>query len=180
AGGLGSARDPARDARRSRARSARPEADSDPVTGASAASSGRVGVSVVVLAGGRSARFGSPKLEAQLEGRPLLAHVLELAAHLSDDIVVAVPAAGAMWELPGNVRVVRDRESVGGPTVGLAGARGVIDRSIAIVLAGDMPRVRVELLEPMLIVIGQYEDVDAVVLERDGAARPLPLVIRAA
>jgi len=150
------------------------------VTGPGSAPSGHLGVSVVVLAGGRSARFGSPKLEASLDGRPLLAHVVELAGQLSDDVVIAIPVAGTAPRLPATARVVRDAEPFGGPLIVLASALEAVDRSIAIVLAGDMPRLRVGLIEPMLITLGQDEDVDAVVLEREGAPRPLPLVVRSA
>lgn len=140
------------------------------------------GVSVVVLAGGRSARFGSPKLAATLDGRPLLDHVLELARRLSDDVVVAVPtgtpAPAPVLALPDDVRVVTDPEPFGGPLVGLASALGAVDQAIVVVLAGDMPRMAVQIIEPMLIVLGSDESVDAVMLEQDGAARPLPLVAR--
>lgn len=139
----------------------------------------RMGVSVIVLAGGRSGRFGSPKLEATLDGRPLLDHVLELARAISDDVVVAgsVSAASAHSSEP-LVRTVPDPEAFGGPLVGLASALDAVDRAVVVVLAGDMPRMAIEILQPMLIVLGQDDQVDAVVLEREGAPRPLPLVLR--
>ena len=136
------------------------------------------GVSVVVLAGGRSARFGSPKLEATLDGRPLLDHVLELARRLSDDVVVAAPAGAPAIARPDGVRAVTDPEPFGGPLVGLASALDAVDQAIVVVLAGDMPRMAVHIIEPMLIVLGSDETVDAVALEQDGQARPLPLVAR--
>jgi molybdopterin-guanine dinucleotide biosynthesis protein A len=157
--------------------------DREPVE---AGSAGRLGVSVIVLAGGRSSRFGAPKLEAFLDGRPLLEHAVDLARALSDDVVVALPGGPDTGgpELappaPAGVRLVRDREAFGGPLVGLARALEAVDRPIAIVLAGDMPRLGVPIVEPMLIVLGSYADVDAVALERDGGPRPLPLVVRAA
>jgi molybdopterin-guanine dinucleotide biosynthesis protein A len=139
----------------------------------------RMGVSVVVLAGGRSSRFGSPKLEATLDGRPLLDHVLELARAISDDVVVAGSGSGAAAGSSEPVgRTVRDPEAFGGPLVGLASALEAVDRAVVVVLAGDMPRMGIEILQPMLIVLGQDEQIDAVVLERDGEPRPLPLVLR--
>jgi len=138
----------------------------------------RMGVSVVVLAGGRSSRFSSPKLEAILAGRPLLDHVLELARAVSDDVVVAGSGAGPAGPSLDGVRAVVDPDAFGGPLVGLASALQVVDRAVVVVLAGDMPRLAIEILQPMLIVLGQHDQVDAVVLERDGAPRPLPLVLR--
>jgi len=139
----------------------------------------RLGASVIVLAGGRSSRFGAPKLDATLDGRPLLDHVLDLAARLSDDIVVAVAPAQDKPAMPAGVRVVGDTSAFGGPLAGLASALDVIEREIVIVLAGDMPRLGTAIVQPLLIVLGSFAEVDAVVLERDGMRRPLPLVARA-
>ena len=156
----------------------------DPTPATADAPAGRLGVSVIVLAGGRSSRFGSPKLDAILDGRPLLDHVVELGLALSDDVVVALPGPSApntnadAPTVPATVRTVRDPEAFGGPLVGLAAALAAVDREVAIVLGGDMPRLRVQLLEPMVIVLGSHADVDAVVLGHSGAPRPLPLVIR--
>ena len=136
------------------------------------------GVSVVVLAGGASTRFGSSKLEAVLDGRPLLDHVLELARRLSDDVVVAVAPGAHPLALQAGVRAVEDPDAFGGPLVGIASAHDVVDGQIAIVLGGDMPRLGIEIVEPMLLTLVTYPDVDAVVLEQDGATRPLPMVVR--
>jgi len=139
----------------------------------------RLGASIVVLAGGRSSRFGAPKLDATLDGRPLLEHVLDLAGRLSDDIVVAVAPGEDKPALRAGVRVVGDTSAFGGPLAGLASGLDVVEREIVIVLAGDMPRLGPAIVEPLLIVLGSSAEVDAVVLERDGVRRPLPLVARA-
>ena len=51
------------------------------------------GVAAVILAAGESRRFGSPKQLAELNGRTLLAHVLERAFGAGLDPVVAVVPA---------------------------------------------------------------------------------------
>jgi molybdopterin-guanine dinucleotide biosynthesis protein A len=139
----------------------------------------RLGASVVVLAGGRSSRFGAPKLDATLDGRPLLDHVLDLAGRLSDDVVVAVAPGEDQPAMPAGVRVVGDTSAFGGPLAGLASGLDIVEREIVIALAGDMPRLGTAIVEPLLIVLGSSAEVDAVVLERDGLRRPLPLVARA-
>jgi molybdopterin-guanine dinucleotide biosynthesis protein A len=129
----------------------------------------------IVLAGGRSARFGSQKLEAMLDGRPLLDHVLERAREVSAEIVVALPP-NAIGTGPEGVIVVPDPEPFGGPLVGLASALDQTSNEIAVVVGGDMPRLRPAVLLAML---GALEPaVGAVVLGQAGGARPLPLAVR--
>lgn len=133
-------------------------------------------VTAVVLAGGRSSRFGSDKLAAQLGGRPLLAHALEAAAAVADEVVV-VAAPDATPELPPlavPARVVHDPEAYGGPLVGaLAGARAARGRRI-VVVAGDMPSMASAVLRALLEAVGD-EDPQLVHLGREAEVRPQPL-----
>ena len=46
--------------------------------------------SPIVLAGGASSRFGSDKLAAPLDGRPLLHHALDAVAAVADHVIVVV------------------------------------------------------------------------------------------
>ena len=137
-------------------------------------------VSAIVLAGGRSARFGSDKLAAGLEGRPLLEHVLEAVRSVADEVVLSVPPQGAARygsrTGASSLAVVEDPEPFGGPLVGLAAALEAATRPVAIVVGGDMPRLRVAVLEAML---GAMEPgTDAVVLGVGGDAKPLPVALR--
>jgi molybdopterin-guanine dinucleotide biosynthesis protein A len=152
-------------------------------------------VSAVVLAGGRSSRFGASKLEAEIEGVTLLELVIravaavasEIVVSLSADISVPDPALGAV---PGNpvIRFVRDREAYGGPLVGLATALEAASGTRAIVVAGDMPRLHSAVLQAMLDALDPATNPSgrpspaAIVLASDGEARPLPvaLTVRAA
>ena len=86
-----------------------------------------VAVTGIVLAGGRSARFGGDKLARELDGRPVLQHVLERLREVASDVVI-VRAPDANDETPG-ARVVHDPEPFGGPrsTWGSRLARAVYD-----------------------------------------------------
>jgi molybdopterin-guanine dinucleotide biosynthesis protein A len=69
-----------------------------------------------ILAGGRSSRFGSDKALAEIDGRPMLAHVAEALSGQCE----AVAVAGRSW--PGLI-ATGDRPGPGlGPLGGLAGA----------------------------------------------------------
>jgi molybdopterin-guanine dinucleotide biosynthesis protein A len=69
----------------------------------------------IVLAGGRSSRFGeSDKLRVDLRGRPLFHHAVLALAVLCDEVIVVVAAeADDALPLPGDAavptRVVHDR-----------------------------------------------------------------------
>jgi molybdenum cofactor guanylyltransferase len=95
----------------------------------------------IVLAGGRSRRFGGDKLAAFLpDGRPLLLHAVEAAAAACSTVVVVLTpgAAPPDWLAP-EVRIARDPEPYGGPLVGLIAGLEALDDEIVLVVGGDMP-----------------------------------------
>ena len=57
-------------------------------------------VVAIVLAGGASSRFGSDKLAAELDGRPLLHHALEAVAEVAGRIIVVVSPDAAAPSMP--------------------------------------------------------------------------------
>lgn len=95
-------------------------------------------VTGIVLAGGRSRRFGSDKLTARVDGVPLVERAAAALALVSDDVLVVLPPAGGP-ALPPSIRVVRDPEPHGGPLVGLAAGLAAARAPIALVAGGDMP-----------------------------------------
>ena len=75
-------------------------------------------VTGLVLAGGRSSRFGRNKLAEPIDGRPLLWHAIDAVRPLVDEVlVVAAPDSEPI--LPPDVRIVRDRVAFEGPLTGL-------------------------------------------------------------
>ncbi len=106
-------------------------------------------VRAVVLAAGAARRFGSDKLLADLDGRPLLQHVLDRLAEagLDDPIVVlapgrAVAASGIEWR--GATRVINRRPDDGLASslkLGWSTALEALPRAEAVLVAlGDQPR----------------------------------------
>jgi CTP:molybdopterin cytidylyltransferase MocA len=102
----------------------------------------------LVLAAGSSSRFGSPKALAELDGRPLLQHVLDAvaAAHLQPVIVVLGESAPAIelrirWRTE---RRIRNPDPARGLSSslrdGLADLAATAPRVDAVVLLGDQPR----------------------------------------
>ena len=62
-------------------------------------------VTAIVLAGGRSSRFGRDKLAEIVDGRSLLAHAIEGVTPFATRVLV-VAAPGATVPLPANVTLV--------------------------------------------------------------------------
>ncbi|MBF6606418.1 MAG: molybdenum cofactor guanylyltransferase [Chloroflexi bacterium] len=101
-------------------------------------------VAGIVLAGGRSRRFGRDKLAASMpDGRTVLTHAAEAVASVVDLVAVVISPEGPIPDaLPPNVLVVRDAQAFDGPVAGiLAGleALGGTAESIVVVAGGDMP-----------------------------------------
>ena len=135
-------------------------------------------VSGVILAGGRSSRFGRDKLAEPLDGRPLLQHAIEAVWPLVTEILV-VTAPGATPLLPADaaVQIVQDSVAFEGPLSGLLAGLGVARESVVLVTGGDMPQMVGTVVASMLEEL-DAPGVDAVTLEHDGRARPLPIVVR--
>ncbi len=135
----------------------------------------------IVLAGGRSHRFGRDKLSEPLGGRALVRHAIEALTDVCDEVLVAVaPLDDSGVPLPPHVRVVRDAEAHGGPLMGLLTAARATSRELLLVVAGDMPFMVPDVLRMQLQALaGGHE---AAVLGRadQDALQPLPLALRRA
>jgi molybdopterin-guanine dinucleotide biosynthesis protein A len=145
-------------------------------------------VTAIVLAGGRSSRFGADKLAAEVGGTAVLALTIDALAGLADRVVVAGPAIPEDLAIDVPVTLVADRAEFEGPLVALA---NVLDRAapelhdLAIVVAGDMPRPVRAVLVVMLDALDVDPTIDAVLLGSSagrvlGRRQVLPLAIRVA
>jgi molybdopterin-guanine dinucleotide biosynthesis protein A len=136
---------------------------------------GRIGA--VVLAGGRSSRFGRDKLAEPIDGRPLLHHAIAAVQAVADEIVV-VAAPGQEPAVPAGVRVVHDAAAFEGPLAGLAtGLSALVDDiERAVVVAGDMPTLRPAVLSRLLATLGPT--IDLALLEVSGESVPLPMAVQ--
>jgi molybdopterin-guanine dinucleotide biosynthesis protein A len=132
-------------------------------------------VAAVVLAGGRSARFGRDKLEMVIDGRTLLGHALDAVRGVADQTVVVAPP-GQARAVPFGVRVVHDPHPFEGPLVGLATGMGALDVAVdrVIVVGGDMPTLVPDVLRRLL---QELDGAVAAVLADEHRRRPLPMAL---
>ena len=137
----------------------------------------------IVLAGGRSTRFGDDdKLGAKLRGRPLFHHAVLALASVCDEVIVVVAATAIdPLLLPADaavpVRVTRDRIAEAGPLAGLVAGLEATDAELVLVAGGDQPDLGPALLE---LLTGSIRDRDAAVLAEGDRPRPIPTVLRRA
>ncbi|MFB6353908.1 MAG: molybdenum cofactor guanylyltransferase [Halobacteriales archaeon] len=108
----------------------------------------------VVLAGGRSTRFGdADKAVAELAGTPMIRRVADRLLPAVDDLVVncradQVDAIGpALAGLPADVTYAPDPEPDLGPLAGIATGLDATEAEYAAVVACDMPFVEPTLIE---------------------------------
>jgi hypothetical protein len=91
-------------------------------------------IAAIVLAGGRSSRFGSDKLTVPIDGKPMLEVVIDSLRPIVADILV-VGAVGSKPALPPDVQLAVDRVEFEGPLSGLLSGLAVLAR-------GSCPRGR--------------------------------------
>lgn len=98
----------------------------------------------VILAGGRSSRFGSNKALAMVDSKPLIQHVSDLMSNMFPEclLVTNTPAEYKFLSLP----MTHDRYRGLGPLAGIHAALLQISTPRAFVVACDMPN-----LSPALI-----------------------------
>ncbi|MGZ4125309.1 MAG: molybdenum cofactor guanylyltransferase [Actinomycetota bacterium] len=132
----------------------------------------------VVLAGGRSSRFGRDKLREPYKGAPLVHHAILALAGVSGDVLVVAPP-GVRPDVPAGIPLLlmHDLAEGEGPLVALSNALSNVRTPLALVAAGDMPELAPAVLLELLRVAGEA-DVDAVALQDGDRFRPLPVVLR--
>lgn len=141
----------------------------------------------MVLAAGASRRFGSPKLVAPLDGRPLLQHALDaVAAAGLDDVVVVLgseaPAVEAAIAWRGERRLVNPRPQDGLSSslrIGLDAAAEDPATEAVLVVLGDQPSVRPDVLAAVLAA-GEATDRPLVRVRYADDAAPNPVLVRRA
>jgi molybdenum cofactor guanylyltransferase len=137
-----------------------------------------VGVTAVILAGGRATRMGGEKPLRLLRGRTLLEHSRDLVAPLADEVLVA--CGTRELALPAGARAVPDAPAFAGqgPLAGiLAGLEaGAHERTL--VVACDLPNLPPALLQLLLDALG--EDCDCAFAAHGGHPEPLVAALHTA
>jgi molybdopterin-guanine dinucleotide biosynthesis protein A len=134
------------------------------------------GVSAVVLAGGRSSRFGRDKLAEPIDGRPLLHHAIEAVRPLVEEVLV-VAAPDAEPAVPPDIVIVHDPRPYEGPLAGLEAGLRAASEPVCLIVGGDSPTLVPGVLG---LLVGALDDIaiEAAALDDAGRLRPLPSAVR--
>jgi len=116
--------------------------------------------SALILAGGRSRRFGGPKALVEIEGRPNILRVADAVAPLVAETIVSIEGtkseSGLRSLLP-NAAFVHDARPNRGPIEGLQQGFRVARGEIVLVAPCDAPFLRTELYSLLLENLGDHE-----------------------
>jgi len=112
-------------------------------------------VAGIVLAGGRSTRFGRDKRFVLVDGEPLLHRSLRAVAAAVDRLVLVIspnePSPALPVDLGRAVTLTRDRLAYAGPLAGLlTGLEAALDSELAVVVGADMPSLEPAVLRLLL------------------------------
>ena len=123
-----------------------------------------------VLVGGQSSRFGRDKALLDIDGLPLVSHIAEKVRKAADTVtLVGSPQRYAELEY----RTIPDQVENFGPVAGIVAALEDSAAEWNLIVACDMPRLRVDFLE-LLLRRAETCGRDALVpLSADGREQPL-------
>lgn len=114
-------------------------------------------ISAIVLAGGKSQRFGTDKAQLRLNGKWLLQQILETLATLSDDLLVVTDKRIELTSL--TVRIVPDAYPGTGPLGGIYSGLQAMHYQHGLVVACDMPFLNLSLLRYMIVLSADFDAV---------------------
>lgn len=138
------------------------------------------GISGIVLAGGRSMRFGADKLAARFGEQSLLERAVSALARRSSEVVIVLAPGDerALPEADVPVRRAIDPEPHAGPLVGLLAGLEAAQEPLVIVAGGDMPTLAPDVLGALLRALEATPGAEAAALVHRGHVRPLPAALR--
>lgn len=102
-------------------------------------------VSAILLSGGRSARMGQDKARIDWDGKPLVTHMVQLLQNLFQEILLVTGDTPRYTEIV-DVPVLPDRRKGLGPLGGIHTGLHASSNDWNLVLACDMPYVRLSLI----------------------------------
>lgn len=134
-------------------------------------------ITTLILAGGKSRRFGQDKASMVVEGKPMIERVHAAVAPLAETVLVSVADGETRYSLPETVHYVPDVHHDIGALAGLHAGLAATQTPWLVVVACDMPYLNTDALQRLLD--ARNDTVEAVVaVSPDGQRHPLCAVYR--
>lgn len=114
-------------------------------------------LAIGILTGGKSRRMGTPKALLPIGGTTLLERTMEIARHISDDLLLL---GQPFFDLPPSLKEVPiepDRHPGIGPIAGLQSILLTRPKADCILLACDMPNLNGEILRRLVVSGGDFD-----------------------
>ncbi len=134
-------------------------------------------LTALILAGGKSRRFGKDKAAVVVEGKPMIERVYAAVAPLVETVLVSVADGKTWYTLPETVHYVADVHHNIGALAGMHAGLAATQTPWLLVVACDMPYLTTKGLQRLLD--ARSGTVEAVVaVSPDGQRHPLCAVYR--
>ena len=120
----------------------------------------------LIMAGGRSTRFGSPKALHVIDGKSMIERVYDAVSAVASPVLISVAKSTQQYDLP--LRHVPDLYKDHGPLAGLHAGLSAVDSAWVVVVAVDLPFITPTSLN--LLIDHCSDDADAVIamgIDRD-------------
>jgi molybdopterin-guanine dinucleotide biosynthesis protein A len=128
----------------------------------------------VLLSGGRSSRFGSPKAFAEFKGQCMYRYSLEALQDVADEVVISsAPALTKDFQNRGKLKIIEDIPFFRGkgPMAGIYSCMLAVQSEWYIVLPCDMPLISSDILKIMMQEC--KGNLDGIVVNACGRTQPL-------
>jgi molybdenum cofactor guanylyltransferase len=141
-------------------------------------------LTAIILAGGKSSRMGQDKAMLLVDGIPLLLRVYQVAAACANTVYIVTPWQERYQDsIPSNCIFIREEllidETEGelqthGPIIGFAQGLAQVQTEWVLLLACDLPKLRVEILQTWIEKLGDVgEDAIACLVQNSKGWEPL-------
>lgn len=108
-------------------------------------------LSILVLAGSNSKRFGKKKAFFKIDGKPMIQHVVERISNLSDEILISCKSDhGKLTKMFPLAKVIRDKSVRKGALTGLVSSLPEVRSKYVAIATCDCPRIKPEVLRLLL------------------------------
>jgi molybdenum cofactor guanylyltransferase len=118
-----------------------------------------MGVTGIILAGGKNLRLGRNKALEKIGGIPLVERIAGTLRPLTDELIVVTAMGPAKLPVLPDVHIVRDVYSEKGPLGGIYSGLLAAANDIAVVVATDMPFLSASLLQRLIELSPGYDAV---------------------